>query len=523
MIQQQFAILCVVQWTIFAKVHSTENSLGDSDEDTCSDGVGWRASDAENENIWTASSKNLDIFLHLEKILKKTQCISSMSIAIEGEIFRFSGAPESKVVLRSRGWQGCTQLDASVTVVDKEGRTHRRADILKPVRRTTCSEGIGWRRTETEDVWKVSKRTVTLLPHMLALRPQLIRTLSIAVGKSIFEIPSPGSIVTLNVPDWSSCSRIKASVTAWDQENVMHRRQDLLVPKETQNCAGIGWQRSSKANQLWRISDNSVTLLVHMLALRPKQIRTMVVAVGREMIEIPDPPTRITLYNTKWNRCSPVSVKVTVWDKENVLHRREDVLDPIQNWRDTTSLQIQRNEFAPSILKWMSEDFSRCLISATLSLPGTPEIQLDKNTTFAEIENDHCNDHDITVHYKFKGGIKIARTTKIAKQEALCISRRSNITNQEVTEEIQLARVVSTVGGAIGTCLLIFVVVTIFTGIVRWKRKKRANLEYSSSNAKRIFMKRSRRRREIENSLNIRPDSISSRYHKPPQLSTIPL
>ena len=36
-------------------------------------------------------------------------------------------------------------------------------------------------------------------------------------------------------------------------------------------------------------------------------------------------------------------------------------------------------------------------------------------------------------------------------------------------------------------------------------------------------MKRSRRRREIENSLNIRPDSISSRYHKPPQLSTIPL
>ena len=106
--QQQFAIFCVVQWTIFAKVNSTENSLGDADEDSCSDGVGWRASDAENENIWTASSKNLDIFLHLEKILTKRQCISSMSIAIEGEIFRYSGAPESKVVLRSRGWQGCT-------------------------------------------------------------------------------------------------------------------------------------------------------------------------------------------------------------------------------------------------------------------------------------------------------------------------------------------------------------------------------------------------------------------------------
>ena len=218
-----------------------------------------------------------------------------------------------------------------------------------------------------------------------------------------------------------------------------------------------------------------------------------------------------------------IGKRCILFHQENVLHRREDVLDPIQNWRDTTILQIQRNEFAPSILKWMSEDLSRCLISATLSLPGTPEIQLDKNTTFAEIENDHCNDNDITVHYKFKGDIKIARTTKIAKQEALCISGGSNITNQEVTEEIQLAQVVSTVGGAIGTCLLIFVVVTIFTGIVRWKRNKRANLEYSSSKAKRIFMKRSRRRREIENSLNIRPDSISSRYHKPPQLSTIPL
>ena len=170
-----------------SKDDSLENAdnLTDSKVQECSEGVGWKVTDpgGENEDVWKVSRKNLDIVLQLDKLLTRVQCISSMSIAIEGEIFRYSTAPEEdRVILKSKGWQGCTSLGASVTVVEKEGRMHRREEILKPVQKTTCNAGIGWRNTETEDVWKVSQKTVTLLPHMLALRPQLIRLLSIAVG-----------------------------------------------------------------------------------------------------------------------------------------------------------------------------------------------------------------------------------------------------------------------------------------------------------------------------------------------------
>ena len=495
----------IIHVSTSSKVESLENA-----DSKCSDGVGWKALDPGDENgeIWKVSRKNLDIILHLDRLLTRIQCISSMSIAIEGEIFRYSTAPKEKVILKSKGWQGCTSLGASVTVVDKEGRMHRRAEILKPVKQTTCAAGIGWRNTDTEDVWKVSQKTVTVLPHMLALRPQLIRLLSIAVGTTTFEIPSPGSAVVLNVPNWNSCSRIKASITAWDNQNVMNRRQDLLAPKESAACAGIGWEKDLKPDQLWRTSENSVVLLVHMLALRPKLIRTMVVVVGREMIEIPHPPTRISLYNTKWNRCSPVQVKVTVWDVENVMHRREDILDPIQRWKETSRLEIQRNEFAPSILRWMSRDFSRCLVSATLSRPGLPDVSLEKNASFVEVKVDHCQDNTITVHYKFKGDIDVQRVLKIRKDTSLCLNDTSPV--EETTEKVEFAQIVSTVGGGIGSCLLIFVIVAVFTAVFRWKRDKKAEGESTSLNTTRLFMIRSRRRSKIQNSLRGKSETVSS-------------
>ena len=505
MIECHFLALIMCATIHGSKVDSLENP--DSDVKECSEGVGWKSSDPGNENVWKVSRKNLDIILYLDRLLTRIQCISSMSIAIEGEIFRYSTAPEERVILKSKGWQGCTSLGASVTVVDKEGRMHRREEILKPVQQTTCAAGIGWRNTETEDVWKVSQRTVTLLPHMLALRPQLIRLLSIAVGMTTFEIPSPGSAVILNVPNWNSCSRIKASVTAWDNENVMHRRQDLLAPKESMDCAGIGWQKDLKPDQLWRTSENSVILLVHMLALRPKQIRTMVVVVGREMIEIPYPPTRITLYNTEWNRCSPVQVTVTVWDLKSVMHRREDILDPIQHWKETSRLEIQRNEFAPSILRWMSQDFSRCLVSATLSSPGLPDVSLEKNASFVEVKIDHCQDNRIVVHYKFKGDIDVRRVLNIKEHKPLCMDNISPI--EVTTERVELTQIVTTVGGGIGVCLLIFVIVAIFTAVFRWKRDKKAEGGNISLNTTRLFMRRSRRRSQIQNSLRDKSETAS--------------
>ena len=503
----------MIHSSISSKVDSLEEGKRSSNSEECSDGVGWKGSDAgdENENIWTVSRKNLDIALHVDRLLTRIHCVNSMSIAIEGEIFRYSSAPEERVVLKSKGWQGCTSLGASVTVVDKKGRMHRQQEILKPVQQMTCATGIGWRNTETEDVWKVSqKKTVTLLPHMLALRPQLIRLLSVAVGKTTFEVPRPGSVVILNVPNWNSCSKIRASVTAWDNENVMYRRQDLLAPKESSDCSGIGWQKDSTPHQLWQISESSVTLLVHMLALRPKQIRTMVVVVGRELIEIPNPPTRITLYNTKWNRCSPVQVKVTAWDLENVMHRREDTLDPVQHWKETSRLDIQRNEFSPSILRWMSPDFSRCLLSARLSLPGEPDVSLEKNVSFVEVKINHCRDNNIILHYKFKGDISVKRALKIKEHEPLCLEKRSLKATEETTEKVELTEIASTVGGGIGSCLFIFVVVAIFTAVFRWKRNGNMDEENSSPNTTRLFMTRSRRRSKIQNSLRDKSETVGS-------------
>ena len=199
---------------------------------------------------------------------------------------------------------------------------------------------------------------------------------------------------------------------------------------------------------------------------------------------------------------------VTVWDMENVMHRREDILDPIQHWKETSRLEIQRNEFAPSILRWMSQDFSRCLLSATLSLPGLPNLSLEKNASFVEIKIDHCQDNNIIVHYKFKGDISVKRALKIKEHEPLCLENKSLKVTEETTEKVELTEIASTVGGGIGSCLFIFVVVAIFTAVFRWKRNENMNEENSSPNTTRLFMTRSRRRSKIQNSLRDKSETV---------------
>ena len=92
----------MIHSSISSKVDSLEEGKRSSNSDECSDGVGWKGLDSgdENENIWTVSRKNLDIALHVDRLLTRIHCVNSMSIAIEGEIFRYSSAPKERVVLR---------------------------------------------------------------------------------------------------------------------------------------------------------------------------------------------------------------------------------------------------------------------------------------------------------------------------------------------------------------------------------------------------------------------------------------
>ena len=85
-----------------------------------------------------------------------------------------------------------------------------------------------------------------------------------------------------------------------------------------------------------------------------------------------------------------------------------------------------------------------------------------------------------------------------------------NISPIEVTtERVELTQIVTTVGGGIGVCLLIFVIVAIFTAVFRWKRDKKAEGGNISLNTTRLFMRRSRRRSQIQNSLRDKSETAS--------------
>ena len=114
--------------------------------------------------------------------------------------------------------------------------------------------------------------------------------------------------------------------------------------------------------------------------------------------------------------------------------------------------------------------------------------------------------YSIVVHYKFKGDIDVRRVLNIKEYKPLCMDDISPI--EVTTERVELTQIVTTVGGGIGLCLFIFVIVAIFTAVFRWKRDKKEGGNISL-NTTRLFMRRSRRRSQIQNSLRDKSETAS--------------
>jgi len=113
----------------------------------CGDGIGWfedpaydidpRSSDLESwhDDVWEFSGDT--IILHVDSIVANPYCIKTMSVAVGGSIEEFQSPVANEVSLNNTGWDGCTPIEASVTLFDEQNRTDRREKNIEP--EETCT------------------------------------------------------------------------------------------------------------------------------------------------------------------------------------------------------------------------------------------------------------------------------------------------------------------------------------------------------------------------------------------------
>merc|ERR1712130_27880 len=117
---------------------------------------------------------------------------------------------------------------------------------ISRIRRSECSEGVGWlddpaydidpRSSNPDDVWEVSVDTIILHVDRLVAMPHCIKTMSVAVGESIIEFSAPiENEITLNKTGWDGCTPIEVSVTVFDEQNRTDRSVKNIEPEE-KNC-----------------------------------------------------------------------------------------------------------------------------------------------------------------------------------------------------------------------------------------------------------------------------------------------
>ena len=99
--------------------------------DECSDGVGWLDDSSydidprsfNSDDVWEV--KINIVILHVDKIVDKPHCIKTMSVALGESIIELETPIGNMVSLNNTGWDGCSTIEASVTVFDEQGQTYR--------------------------------------------------------------------------------------------------------------------------------------------------------------------------------------------------------------------------------------------------------------------------------------------------------------------------------------------------------------------------------------------------------------
>merc|ERR1712083_54611 len=99
--------------------------------DECSEGVGWLDDPSydidprsfNSDDVWEVNS-NI-VILHVDKIVDKPHCIKTMSVALGESIIELETPIGNMVILNNTGWDGCGNIEASVTVFDDHGQTKR--------------------------------------------------------------------------------------------------------------------------------------------------------------------------------------------------------------------------------------------------------------------------------------------------------------------------------------------------------------------------------------------------------------
>ena len=127
-----------------SNISITENRRFARTSSECDEGILWledpaydidpRSSGPESwpNDVWEVSGDT--IILHVDKIVANTYCISTMSVAVGGSIIEeFQYPIVNEVTLNNTGWDGCTSIEASVTVFDDQTRTDRREKNIAPV------------------------------------------------------------------------------------------------------------------------------------------------------------------------------------------------------------------------------------------------------------------------------------------------------------------------------------------------------------------------------------------------------
>ena len=105
----------------------------------CDEGVVWLDDPAYDidprssnnpDNVWEVSGHT--IILHVDRMVATPHCIMTMSVAVGGSIIEFQAPIEDVVTLNNTGWDGCSSIEASVTVFDEQNRTDRREKNIEP-------------------------------------------------------------------------------------------------------------------------------------------------------------------------------------------------------------------------------------------------------------------------------------------------------------------------------------------------------------------------------------------------------
>jgi len=113
----------------------------------CGEGVGWLDDPAydidprtsnPDDDVWQVSGDT--IILHVDRLVAMPHCIKTMSVAVGESIIEFPAPIEDEVTLNNTatGWDGCTSVQASVTVFDEQGQTDRREKNIEP--ENSCGE-----------------------------------------------------------------------------------------------------------------------------------------------------------------------------------------------------------------------------------------------------------------------------------------------------------------------------------------------------------------------------------------------